>query len=267
VLYREFRPDRQLAPYVRLIWSLELDDSPESAPPERVLPDGIVELVFHYRTPFEMRFDGEPFATQPRSFGVCQTHRYLEYRPRGPGGFVAVRFQPWGAYHFFRPPVSDLADRFLPTAALWQDAAEELEERLALTSGVSNRIDLVQQFLIDRLRRHRRREIVDIVRAVSARRGKVTITGLSRELGVAQHRLERTFRNALGTSPKHFARLCRFLYACRVLREGPRSTLAEAAQTCGYYDQAHFIRDFKALSGMTPGQFLPASRISFLESE
>ena len=104
----ELIPCEPLRPYVRLIWLLELDDPAAFGPPERITPDGVLEAVFHYRTPVACRYDGEAFSTQPRSVAVSQTRRFVEIQPRGPVGLISVRFQPWGAYHFFPLPISEL---------------------------------------------------------------------------------------------------------------------------------------------------------------
>ena len=78
--YREFTPTSALRPYVQLIWSMELDSPVDFGPPERIAPDGIVELVLHYRDPMAMRFSGEAFSRQPKSSIVSQTRRYIERR-------------------------------------------------------------------------------------------------------------------------------------------------------------------------------------------
>ena len=117
------RPD--LAPHVQLIWTLDVDDAASFGRAERILPDGIVEAVFHYRVPFAMRYRGADFDCQPASLVVSQTHRFIEIEPAGPGGFLSVRFFPWGACHFFGVPVSVFADRMV-TAAHLGDARSTL---------------------------------------------------------------------------------------------------------------------------------------------
>jgi AraC-like DNA-binding protein len=261
----ELVPCKQLRPYVRLIWVMELEEPAAFGPPERIGPDGLLELVFHYRTPLACRYDGEEFERQPRCVAVSQTRRFLEIRPEGPSGLVSVRFQPWGAYHFFRPPVSELADRQAPAEVLWGRAALELEERLAEAAGDQARVALVEQFLLAQLQRHQKADIEPLVRAVWNRRGRVTVSQLRQDLGIGERRLERTFADALGTTPKRFARVARFLHACSLLRRGQEHGLAALALACGYYDQSHFIADFRGFSGMTPRQFVQTTNMSFLE--
>ncbi|MFQ5527822.1 MAG: helix-turn-helix domain-containing protein [Thermoanaerobaculia bacterium] len=262
---RELIPCEQLRPFVRLIWVLELDEPADFGPPERISPDGLLELVFHYSTPLACRYDGEGFERQPRSVAVSQTRRFLEIRPDGASGLVSVRFHPWGAYHFFGLPVSELADRQTRTEVLWGRAALELEEQLAGAFGDRERVGLVEQFLLTQLRRHHKADVEPLIRAIWNRKGRVAVSQLCRDLGIGERRLQRTFATALGTTPKRFARLARFLHACSLLRSGHLSTLTEVGLACGYYDQSHFIAEFKAFSGMTPQQFLETANLSFLE--
>lgn len=262
----ELLPCASLRPYVRLIWLFEIDDPLEFGAPERVTPDGIVELVFHYRTPVHCRYANEEFAPQARSAAVSQTRRYLEFRPEQASGLITVRFQPWGAYHFFRAPVAEFSDRQLPCEALWGRHALEIEDRLAEAPSDEARVALVENFLLSQLARHRKKDIEPLVRTVWNHRGQVTVPDLCRELGVSERSLQRWFARGLGASPKQFARLARFLHACRLIRGGYGGNLTEVGLACGYYDQSHFISDFKSCAGMTPRQFRGNPGVSFLET-
>lgn len=228
-------------------------------------PDGLLELVFHYRDPFLFRFDGEPFAAQPRSAAVSQTRRSVEFRPAGPAGLLTVRFQPWGAWNFLRAPLSELSDRQIETEALWGADARELEERLGDALGDGARIALVERFLLARLSRHGKPDVEPLVRHVWRDCGRSSVAELRRELGVGERRLERLFADALGTSPKGFARLTRFLHACRLLRSHSHDRLVDVALACGYHDQSHFTNDFRAFAGVAPGRFRAGAEFSLLE--
>jgi AraC-like DNA-binding protein len=262
----EVLPSARLRPYVQLIWCFELDSSAEPCPPERIAPDGVVELVVHYGDPITVRFAGEELATQPRSSAVTLTRRFAEIRPRGSTGFVSVRFRPWGAHHFLSLPISELADRLVPAEDLWGPAgSRELEERLAAATNVRTRVALVEEFLISRLQTHRKVRVEPAVRAVWRRGGDVRVAELCAELGLTERTMERTFATAVGMPPKSFIRLTRFLHACSKLRGGGWVSLTRLAHDCGYYDQAHFVADVKAFSGMTPGELAAAPVFSFLE--
>lgn len=265
--YVELPPAPALRPYVQLIWCLELDGPTEFGPPERIAPDGIAELVFYCTGGMAVRFAGEDFAPQRRSSIVCQTRRYVEIRPSGPVGLISVRFRPWGALHFLGAPISELADQIVAAQDVWGGIATDLEERLAGAVDASERVALVQRFLLGQLCRYHKDGVETAVRAVWRRKGDVRMAELCRELGISTRTAERVFRAAVGMPPKSYARLARFLHACSVLRRPGWRSLTEAGSACGYYDQAHFIADFKAYAGMTPGEFAGGRTLSFLAIE
>lgn len=263
----ELTPTPLLRPYVQLIWCFELDVDERLEVPERIAPDGIVELVLHYRTPLSMRFSGEPFIEQPASSLISQTRRFVEIDASGPTGLVSVRFRPWGAYHFFALPVSALADRLTPAAELWGRSIGELQERMTIAPDNRQRVSLVEQFLLDQLSRNRKREVESLIRGLWRSAGNVHMAEFCRQVGVSERGLERAFGSALGMSPRSYTRLARFLRACALLRNGCWRSLTDVGYQCGYFDQAHFTSDFKRLSGLTPTQFLTTSAVSFLELE
>jgi len=262
---REFTPREELRPYVRLIWILEVEDPAAFGPAERIAPDGLLEVVFHYRTPLACRHAGEEFARQPRSVAVSQTRRFVEIRPEGASGFISVRFHPWGAYHFMRPQMAELADQQVATEHLWGRESRILEEQLAEAAGDLARVVAVEDFLVDQLRAHQKENVEHLVRAVWKHKGRVAIPEILKELGVGERWLQRRFALALGMTPKAFARLSRFLHACHLLRNRFEPTLADVSLASGYFDQSHFTAEFKAFSGMTPRTFTRATNVSFLD--
>lgn len=268
VRYREFAVHEALAPYVRLIWMLECDGPALFGGPERIVADGVVEAIFHYRTPFRMRFAHAEAARQPISLLVSQTRRFVEIEPAGAGGFIAVRFHPWGAHQFLPVPMLDVADRATPADEAWRRPdVREIEERIGTAATDEERVNAVQAFLLRHLEKHRRPDVSGLVRTLWRTPPPVRIDRIAESLGVGQRRLERTFESHLGMTPKHLTRLTRFLRACRRLRNAPDARLTGVAYDAGFYDQAHFIHEFRAFAGMTPGKFAANARVSALDVE
>ena len=189
----------------------------------------------------------------------------MEIMPAGPTGLISVRFSPWGAYHFFRSPVSELADRAVAADQLWGNSVHLLEQRIGEADSLKARVALVERFLLNQLQRHQKVDIEGLVHAIWSRRGQVRVAQMCREIGVSERQRQRIFKTAIGMPPKAFARLSRFLHSCAVLRAGSWTTLTEVSHNCGYYDQAHFIADFQDFAGMTPRRFLANSNFSFLD--
>ncbi|HXV61360.1 MAG TPA: helix-turn-helix transcriptional regulator, partial [Vicinamibacteria bacterium] len=126
------------------------------------------------------------------------------------------------------------------------------------------RIERVERFLIEQLALHQKGDIAPAVRHLWQRRGQVRICEMTRELGIGERQLQRKFLEYIGATPKQTARLVRFIHAYQKLRQ-PFESLTRAAHLSGYYDQAHFIREFKEFSGLTPRQLLSRSQVSSFE--
>jgi AraC-like DNA-binding protein len=80
---------------------------------------------------------------------------------------------------------------------------------------------------------------------------------------MSNRQLVRKFGNSIGLSPKEFTRIIKFIGSLNYLKTNRNNNLAEAAHSCGYYDQAHFIHDFKEYSGLTPSQFLTLDNVFY----
>lgn len=204
--YVEFSPRAELRPYVQLVWCLEVEAGEAAVSPERIAPDGIVELVFHYREPLTLGYAGTPFERLPRSSLVCQTRRYIEIQPSGPTGFISVRFRPWGAYHFLRDPISAVADQVVPAEDIWGAAVRELEERLAMARSLQERLVLVEQFLLRQIARHQKAHVEGPLRAIWAKAGKIAYAQLYEEPGITEQTAQRTFARVVGMAPRSYGR-------------------------------------------------------------
>lgn len=190
------------------------------------------------------------------AFGVRQrVHRKLL---RGGHRTVTARLHLGASEAVLGAPASVLAGRIVSLEELWGDAAaQRLCDRLAGARDTVDAAAVLEGAIAGRLavgvrRRARARLALDAAdRLTSAGVGAVAA-----DLGVSERHLRRVFRETVGVSPKAFARLARFHRALRAAREDPRAGWASIAADAGYYDQAHLIADFRAITGATPRAFL-----------
>jgi AraC-like DNA-binding protein len=252
-----------LAPYVTCIWSLESDGALLDAGRERILPDGCVELVFHFRDAYLTHFASGETARQPASFVVGQMRRFLEIEPAGRAGFVAVRFRARGAHLFFDRPLSEVASGVVDLGDVWRERAAEWTERVALAPSLGARVRLVEEALLGLLGRAGRTDAaVDrALHLIEARCGRIRVDALAAEIGVSCRHLGRRFQRVVGVGPKEFGRLCRFRHALVRMTSG--RSLTETALLCGYFDQAHFNHEFQEIAGMSPGRLATFPHVAF----
>jgi AraC-like DNA-binding protein len=262
----ELAPRPALADYIQLLWAMESETEEDVFPRERIMPDGIVELVFHWGDPYHTFQDDRQFL-QPRSFAISMMRKLVEIESNGRTGLLAIRFHPWGAYHFFKEPVQDFLDQTIPCERLWPNLADRLMRDLDEQSSIEARSEIVQDFLQVRLNENRKDQprIDDAIKLIRESQGQLSIEEICARTGLSKKQLERKFLASVGTTPKIFSRISRFLAICHHLRDNSDKSLTAIAYECGFYDQAHFIKEFKEFSGFTPKEFFSRSNVVFSE--
>lgn len=269
MLYQEFKPIKPLQPFIKFIWIQEFDGIMKDPQRERILPDCCIEVVLHFGEPFKTYFTNNTSEVQPQSFIIAQMRNYIEIEPRGRIGMIGVRFYPWGIYHFLNYTIKEIRDRVMDLPSLWGKEGKTIEEQIYCASSNIERVKIVENYLLNRLRNDKEKfQLADYgLQYIYKFKGKVTTDQLIDHLGFSSKYVQRLFNSTIGVSPKYIIRLYRFLNACNYLGAGQFQTLADVAYEFGYYDQSHFIKEFKEFSGLTPKEFLGENNISYAEAK
>lgn len=165
---------------------------------------------------------------------------------------VLVRFTPQGA-SCLGIPVSELAGKNVSLDALLPPAiVGESSERVAAAATNAERIAIVEE-LLARLPYVADAVVARAIASLDSGNGD-GVAKIARDLGLSERQLERRFLHRVGVSPKRFAVLRRFERAVAFAKELP--TLTEAAHAAGYFDQSHFVRDFRHFTGQSPRSIL-----------
>lgn len=264
--YVEFKPIPELAEYIQLVWMMESEKDDDIFPREQIMPDGIVEIIFHYGDPYITYRGGSEFL-QPQCFAISMMRHCVEIESAGRTGFVSVRFFPWGGYHFFKKPIADFLDQTISSEELWEGSTDSLLADLRSAKEAEEKVGLVQQFLLAHLHANKRNEpnVDEAVKLIRHSHGQLSIEEICEQTGFSKKQLERKFLASAGTTPKIFSRVSRFLFICHHLKENNGKTLTELAYECGFYDQAHFIKEFKDFSGFTPKEFFTRNNVVFAD--
>jgi AraC-like DNA-binding protein len=251
------KPTGILSQYIRHYWILEADES-EGEVSERVIPTGNIELMFHYKKPFIVKSKGE-VREQPRVIISGISSNYSDVTTRGESGVIAVKFFPYGACNFFNFPLHEIENLSINLNDVYSGHIRLVEEQIQEAKTLNERIFIVEKFLLEFFTPVYNDDILFIKRGVSLinqYKGQINPTHLSSLLAITGKSLERKFSAFLGKTPKQFIKIIRFQEVIRSLSYTGKKSLTEVAYENGYYDQSHFIKDFKSLSGYTPGEFL-----------
>jgi AraC-like DNA-binding protein len=253
---RKHAPCDALAPWVA---GFEVMESGGSAGPATILPDLDPVMGFQYRgRVISVADQGERLLDSFGITGIQSEARQYRYLPGS--GTVLVRFHPWGAAAFLPAPMDELADRSVGLdEILSQSLTGPFKEELDAARDDAGRIRAVENFLLATLRNRTPDGLVRrAVRLLQSGNVGVTVEGLAGQLGLGDRQLERKFKEWVGIGPKRFARLVRFRETVRRMRLSPWAFGSSLEP--GYYDQAHFIKDFRAFAGTTPEAFLRSLR-------
>lgn len=247
--YREIIPEPPLNQFIECFWALE--SAVPSNHPERILPDGCVELILNFGDEFSQHCD-EGRRRQPRNFLVGQMTGPILISPTGAVQTLGIRFHPGGTLPFLRTPLHEITDRVVELSGLSRPLERDLLRVTSESELLSEKIRAVERFLTTHLTdsKHNSRLMTLAARIVDSV-GLVSVDQLANDAGISSRQLERRFLREVGVGPKLLGRIIRFQQVFRAV-EQCNVTWADVALECGYYDQAHLIRDFNQFAHQTP---------------
>jgi AraC-like DNA-binding protein len=156
--------------------------------------------------------------------------------------------------------MNEIRDTATDLSDLWKSMAEEMEDRVCYAENDHQRAGIIQQYLLKLLKVKGDKQMTYCIEQVSAANGQLSVNELSARTNISQRQLARKFNDWIGVSPKEYAQMNRFLYSLQLMKKESSENLTEIAYRSGYYDQAHFIREYKAYAGLTPGELLSSEK-------
>lgn len=256
--YRELQPPAGLRGHVRCFWFLQVSSEHARWSVERVLPDGCLEIVFNLADRFRY-LGADGWEMRPRQLVVGPTSQCVVLEPSGEVDLVGIRLQPSGGRSLLRLSMAEIRDRAQPLDEVGTTLPGGLGDRLGSSGSRSDRYRVLSTAIagsVDRGRTDRRVERA--CRLIETTAGRQRIDRLAEECDVSTRSLERLFERHVGMSPKLLSRVTRFQRALR--SHGRRPSLLDSALAAGYYDQPHFLRDFRDFAGVSPTRFFRKER-------
>jgi len=216
------------------------------------LPDTGLMAAFRYKG--DCTLDGGIKAPQAAITGLWDTRRSHDHGRDS--AVVLAAFTATGAAAFLLHPLDELFNATVAMDGLLGHTSDlnRVHEQLAEAGRHAHRIQLIENFLIARAPNTRPDPFVSAaVSWIEESQAMARIEELARRVGLSQSALERRFRRAVGASPKKFASIVRLRHVLHLRAKGADFT--SIAHDAGYYDQSHFIKDFKRFSGLAPESF------------
>ncbi len=227
----------------------------------RVLPDACVELFINYTSTPVAIIDNQ---LHKQSIVTFRMSCHKDVQMRKGSGCLAICFYPGVAHRFFQLPMSTLADTTTILNDLWGCMATEVEDRIANAASNTERVAIAEYYLLQKLTTSKAdKQIEYSLQKIHRSAGSLSIADLIRDIGITQRHLSRKFQEHVGLSPKEYIKVNRFIQSLQYLKRYPACSLTEIAYESDYYDQAHFIRDYKTYTGYTPREVVHSPHILY----
>ncbi len=222
----------------------------------KILPVCSIDLIFNFLSPISYEKEGVIHDTPGNSFFSGLLSDHILMKQQGPILTIGVSFFPTGFYPFFKIPVSEFKNHTTGLDLVLKRPTEEIEQQLQETEKIDDKIRLLEHFFIGLLDQaatlpRDTRLLLNHFNSES-----VGVRKFCSNHGVHPRTLERMFNKYVGTTPKGFLRLNRFQTALNRMLNPRVGALTPLAHEFNFYDQAHFIKDFKSFTGSSPSRFL-----------
>ena len=259
MLYREVLPDPILTQHVECFWELTILPEEANCHYEVMAPDCTFDIIFS-AYPLELNFTNRTSTAKMNAGGafVGQKTCGVQFAVHRPQRITGIRFKPFAFAHLFSIPPNQINDKTLPIKELFVLSREDwgiihqiieekdFEQKVSLCEKLTLRI-LKDDLQIDQLFRAQLNYILE-------RKGSIAVRDLFSTFGISKVTLRKHFLQKMGLSPKVVSRIWRLNHFLELQKQS-NANLTCLALESGYYDQAHFIREFKSFFQYSPRQF------------
>ena len=248
-------PSAVLRPYVREFQGYR--ESPESPIRRQTLPLDKVVVILGFESALTIGTERGRRVGSHTAFVAGLTDLPGFYETSAASSGIQMNMTPLGARLLLGCPMSEVANQVVELDDLFGPAAPGLIERLQEAEDLEASFAILESFVASRIANARPASpaVAWAWRALGETGGRVSIGYLAHELGWSRKHLISQFKEQIGLPPKTIARILRFNRVISFLEDGSDPNWADIASLCGYYDQAHLVRDFKQFTGTTPTQF------------
>jgi AraC-like DNA-binding protein len=256
-LFNLAKPSLLLTPYIKHYWSIENTEKPEDQYVQRIIPSGMIEMIFYINSRPRILDDAKYFSENV----ILSGHQkdFYDLQCNGNLSVFSIVFRPEGLMKFFNVPLNELYNKNIPLKFINERFEKDIYSAILDNGSFKKRTEIIENYLTRLLREDinsyefkRINHAVDLIRQSH---GKVTIDYLASGVCLSRKQFERKFTEYIGATPKQYLKTIRLQFSLFLKGRYRTLSLTELAYDCGYYDQSHFINEFKLQTGLTPRQY------------
>lgn len=252
--YLQHTPAPPLDRFIENIWYWE-GDAP-GHPKDTIMASGRMGILINLKSDALSWYDGDRFARRNvlKGIALCGTHSRAFAIDAHQPHMMGVQFRPGGSFPFFAPPAREFQDTHISLADIWGADAERLHQRLVQAPDPASKFEILEAALIALAPRDFTRH--PAVAMALSRPQPVSVAALAAQAEMSHKKFIRLFAEEVGFTPKLYLRVARFQRVLAAIFQAPDVDWGDAVEQGGYFDQSHFIRDFREFSGFTPTEYL-----------
>ena len=252
------QPRRELQPYIKSLWMFESAEGMPRTDRSLAAPNGCPKLIILYKNSLVSTVEGRVQASVPGLYfvGNRDVPALINSSPRETG-LIGIEFSPQAGFPVFGIPMQETANRLFQSDVVFGRWGRDTWEALRNLNEVGQKLSFIEGQLVSLLHKNRRDcGLIDFcVRALELAHGRMSIKELERQTGYTRRYLDLVFKQYVGFSPKVLAGIFRFQRFYRKWAEGQSFDLLKADLYECYYDQSHFTKEFKRMTGYSPQRF------------
>lgn len=251
-MFKRIDPPAELKSIVECYWIAENADTTRVE--EKIIPDGFPEIIFHYGDPFYIRLS-DRWEEQSKFLIAGQLTKFFFLENSGATGVFGVKLKPTTITRLFGIQAETLTDKVLDLASF-----PNIDIRFPGDATMANRnhdfmVQTLNDYFLTRIVTRKPGTAEKAVETIAVAKGMLSINELTSTVFVSERQLERIFKNFVGVSPKLYSRIIRFSHIFQCIQKEDH-TWMDVVHGSGYYDQSHFIRNFKSFTGEEPSSYL-----------
>lgn len=257
-IIHEFPPAPLLQPYIKTYWTGEFNAQGNSLLIQQVLPNGYIELIFHFGNYHCLLYQNNNWEKSPNYTLIGLFTKPYEVRFNEKVTVFGIRFKPEGIYSLFKIPASQFSHSYLDMQNVLSNDFKTFTQMLQESKSANEMIMKTEQFLLRNLQQNDINIYYLNYAAETIRKtfGLLRIDELMQKTYISQRQLEREFKEKIGITPKQYMRISRLNEINRIMKTDSLNRLTTLSYLNGFADQAHFIREFKDFTGTSPLKFL-----------
>ncbi len=222
----------------------------------RLLPKGVFEMVFQSEHSFQHNTNySSGWKLRPRHFiGGLHNQSYTVNSGQKGNYCIVVEFKPNTAKYFIPEKLNLFQNTLVDISDIWGKSARTLSNKVDRESKEEWKVEQIENFLFQRFMRNKHTVIDKALNEIIDSNGFVSIDALSKNAWLSMAQFRKRFNEEVGMSPIRYSKIVRVNHAVQKLKCMDRS-MTDIAYAMGYFDQSHFIKDFKAIVGISPKRY------------